>query len=685
METMSGTNRILAMLCLLLPVIGCGPEGSSDGNGDKIVSPSEHNPSTAETLTERCAENLEQATELLARLETYPGKATVEDILEPYNQLLVVLSDGSQEAGLMQRVHPDPKVRDAAAECERSFSALQTRAQLSRPLFDRVAAVDVSGETASTRRFVELTLRDFRLSGIDRDDSTRARIETLQDEITVLEQTFMKNITEDVRAITVRTPEGLAGMPEDWIASHPPAEDGTIRVTTDYPDYLPFMRYADRDELRKALYLAFNTRGYPANRDILEQLLDRRHEMARLQGFDSWADKAGADKMIGDASNARQFIDDAMLAARPRAEADYRELLAQLRLTDPDATAVMAWQLPYLTDQIARQRYQVSNEELRQYLDYERVRDGIFALTTDLFGLTIRERSNAEIWDRSVEAYEFVEDGQVLGRFYLDMHPREGKYKHAAHVYFRVGLEDERIPESVLVCNFPGGDGFPAKMEHRQVETFLHEFGHLIHYHLRYHQAWVGISQPERDFIEAPSQMLEEWIYDPETLRRFALTDSGDPIPVEIVERTRAARALGEGLRVYNQLALADLSLSLHDRAPSGYELDDLYQEVARNHAIAPHVAEIKKYANFGHLGQASYSASYYTYMWSQAIAYDMLSRFEAAGLRDRETAMAYRRIVLERGGSKPAADYIEEFLGRPFNLDAFERRLGMNASDGQK
>jgi len=672
--------ELLPALCLLLPLAACGP-GNPPGSGAGNIGPVA---SRAEMLAAQCASDMEQASALLARLETYDGPMTVAGVLEPFNQFEAMLFDGSQGPGLMQRVHPDPAVREAAAECERGFSAMETRAQLSRPLYERIAAVDISGADPKTRRFVELTLRDFRLSGIDRAEKARARIEVLQDEITVLEQAFMKNITEDVRGIDVRSPDDLAGMPADWIASHPPGDDGTIRVTTDYPDYMPFMRYAERDDLREALYLAFNTRGYPANRDVLEQLVEKRYEIARLQGFDTWADKAGANKMIGDSANARRFIDAAMAASRPRAEADYQELLAQLRSTDPAATQVMAWQLSYLSDQLLQARYQVSAEELRQYFEYERVRDGIFSLTTDLFGLEIRRRPDAETWDGSVEAYEFVEDGRVIGRFYLDMHPRDGKYKHAAHVYYRVGMGSERIPESALVCNFPGGDGQPAWMEHRQVETFLHEFGHLIHYHLRYHQPWVGISQPERDFIEAPSQMLEEWIYDPDTLRRFALNDAGDPIPVETVERTRAARAFGEGIRVYGQLALADLSLSLHDRAPSEFDLEDLYQQIAERHAITPHVAEIRKFANFGHLGQASYSASYYTYMWSQAIAYDMFSRFEEAGLRDTGTAMDYRRIVLEPGGSRPAADYIAEFLGRPFNLEAFERRLSMNASDEQ-
>jgi len=536
--------------------------------------------------------------------------------------------------------------------------------------------MDLSGVDAKTRRFVELALRDFRLAGVHTDDVTRARIRALSDEITALEQAYARNITADVRSITVESRQDLSGMPADWIDAREKGEDGTFRVTTDYPDYLPFMRYSQRDDLRRALFIQFNTRGYPANREVLARLLSSRNEIARLQGFENWADRAAADKMIGDGSRAREFIDEALAIVRPRAEADYAQLLERLRQDDPRAERLEAWQVPYVTDRLRGDRFQVSGEELRQYFEYRRVRDGIFQLTTDLFGIHIRERRGAEVWHDSVEAYEFVDDGRVLGRFYLDMHPREGKSKRASHIYYRVGVADRRIPESALVCNFPGGNGAAAKLEHRQVESFLHEFGHLVHYHLRFHQPWVAISQPERDFIEAPSQLLEEWLYDPETLGRFAVNDAGKPIPPDLVSRTREARMFGEALRLQGQLNLADLSLSLHDRSPASFEVNALYTEISLRNAVVPHVPEAHKYANFGHLGLAEYSASYYTYVWSQAIADDMFTRFREAGLRDRDTAMAYRRLVLEPGGSIPANELVAAFLGRPFNLEAFQRRL---------
>jgi thimet oligopeptidase len=677
----SARTYTIVILCLL----GCSAGHANTGRKAADLAPvgkSEEDVSPARQLAIECLSAVTDATVILEELEDYQGPTAVDGVLRPYNLLLVKVFDGVQHASVMQRVHPDRALRQAASDCERRYLDLRIRTRLSRPLYELINRVDVSSADPKTQRFVELTLRDFRLAGVHQDEAIRARIRQLENDISALQQTFRKNITEDVRFITVTSREALAGLPDDWIEQLSLRPDGTFRVTTDYPHYRPFMRYAERDDLRRALFIEFNNRGYPENRTILEELLRKRNELARLQGFSSWADRAAADKMIRDEERARAFVDSALEISRPRAEADHEDLLRQLKISDPGAARVSAWQTDYLTQKLLDSRYRVSGDELRRYFDYSRVRDGIFELTSDLFGIEIRSRQDADVWHASVEAYEFVQDGEVLGRFYLDMHPREGKYKHASHVFYRAGLEGGPVPESVLVCNFPGGTGASTKMEHGEVESFLHEFGHLIHYHLRYHQPWLGISQPERDFMEAPSQMLEEWIYDTDTLRRFAVDDAGRPIPASLVERTRRARSLGEGLRIHWQLTLADLSLTLHGRASEDFDLDTLYDEVMTRNAIIPHLPEVRKYASFGHLGNPAYAASYYTYVWSQAIADDMATRFLKAGMRDRQTALIYRRIVLETGGARPAEEYVAEFLGRPFNLEALRRRIGTGTDE---
>ncbi len=630
--------------------------------------------SSGEVFTTRCETDLALARNMLEELEAFEGPYTIDDLLPSYNDLLVVIFDAGQRSSLIQNVHPDADVREAAATCEQKFDALTAELELSRPVFDALSAVDLTGADQKTVHFVGRAIRDFRLKGVDKDAATRARILALTEEITALGQDFDRNIAEDVRGISVASVDDLAGLPEDWIAARPAGDDGTIRITTDYPDYIPFLRYADNDDLRRALSFEFNNRGYPANDDVLKRLIEKRWEIARLQGFDHWADQATADKMIGNATAAAGFIEAGSAGSRERAEKDYAALLGRLRQIEPEADQVQLWQSSWLADKIRKEEYGLSSDELRPYFDYSRVRDGILKLTADMYGVEFRRREGVKTWHEDVEAWELLDDGAVIGRFYLDMHPRDNKYKHAAHFYYKAGLKDRLIPESVLVCNFPGREGESGIMEKDQVETFLHEFGHLMHYLFRYHQPWLGISQPERDFIEAPSMMLEEWIYDADTLQRFAVNDAGEPIPTDLVDRMSAARSFGEGLFVHRQMFLAAISLNFYNRDPASFELESLFRELEARYSMFTFEDGTHMYDSFGHLN--GYSAYYYTYMWSLAIASDMFTRFETEGLRNETAWRDYRDKVLNAGGSQPASEFVTEFLGRPYNFEAFEKRL---------
>jgi thimet oligopeptidase len=245
----------------------------------------------------------------------------------------------------------------------------------------------------------------------------------------------------------------------------------------------------------------------------------------------------------------------------------------------------------------------------------------------------------------------------VIGRFFLDMHPRDGKFKHAAEFSIMTGVEGYHLPLSALVCNFPGGDGTEGLMGHGQVETFLHEFGHLIHDMFAGSQKWVGVSgiSTEWDFVEAPSQMLEEWIWDKETLQRFAVNEEGQVIPDELVEKMNAARDFGRGIGALQQMFYASVSLNYYNRDPATFELLPMLQALQEKYSPYEFLEGTHMFANFGHL--FGYSAIYYTYMWSQVIALDMFSRFEEEGIRNTNTAMSYREKVLSPGGSRDAAD----------------------------
>jgi thimet oligopeptidase len=282
------------------------------------------------------------------------------------------------------------------------------------------------------------------------------------------------------------------------------------------------------------------------------------------------------------------------------------------------------------------------------------------------------------VWHPSVEAWEMQEKGKVVGRFYLDMHPRPGKFSHAAVFPVRVGTRDGRMPEAILVANVPGGqEGDPGLMEYGDVRAFLHEFGHLIHTLSARSTRWSGLGPfgLEWDFVEAPSQMLEEWLWDPATLATFARHfQTGEPIPADLVRRAKQANDFGKGLNVRRQMTYARISLALHDRQPAGVDPDSLVHAVEAEYLPMPPMSGTHFQASFGHL--TGYTSNYYTYMWSLVIAKDLFSKFDRSRLLERGVARRYRDTILAPGGTGAAATLVENFLGRPFSFAAWETWL---------
>jgi thimet oligopeptidase len=620
---------------------------------------------------------LDHARVLLARLVGVKEKRTLANTLVPYDQLMRELDRAASATGLIQKVHPDSALREAADRSDRKVSALATEISLDRRVFDAVRAVDLGEADPVTRHYVGRILRDFRLAGVDRDSATRVRIKELREELVVIGQEFDRNIRDDVRTIEVRSAAELAGLPQDYIAAHPPGQDGRIRITTEYPDVFPVFTYARSDDLRRRLRAAFDNRAYPANIAVLDRMIVRRDELARLLGYQSWADYAVADKMTGSAANASAFVDRVVAASGEAAQREYETLLRRKRQDDPAATGINRWEVAYLRELVRRSDYDFDSQKLRPYFPYQRVKQGVLDLSARLFGVTFRPMKNAPVWHPSVEGWEMYEGGRLTGRFYLDMHPRPGKFGHAAHFRIRTGTTDGALPESALVCNFPGGDpDEPGLMDHGEVETFLHEFGHLMH-SLLARQRWNGVSgvRTEWDFVEAPSQMLEEWSWDPRVLAGFARHyQTGEPIPAELVEQLERATRFGRALDMRTQMTYARISLSLYDRPPAEVDTDSIVEAVTRAYQPIPPMPGTHMQASFGHLN--GYSAYYYTYMWSLVIAKDLFTRFDRSDMLGAEPARRYRRMILEPGGSAPAARLVEDFLGRPFNFEAWRRWL---------
>ena len=322
-----------------------------------------------------------------------------------------------------------------------------------------------------------------------------------------------------------------------------------------------------------------------------------------------------------------------------------------------------------------RSDFAFDSQELRAYLPYAQVKQGVLDIAAKLFDVEFRKVKDAPVWDPSVECYEMYDGGKLAGRFYLDMHPRENKYKHAAEFDIRSGLAGREIPEAALVCNFPGGvAGDPGLMEHQDVRTLFHEFGHLLHALFGGHRRWSGTSgiRTEHDFIEVPSQLFEEWIWDPTVLATFAHHhETGAPIPADLVLQMRRASEFGKGLHLRRQMVFARVSMTAYDRDPAQVDFDALVEETQRAYSPIRFVPGTHLQCSFGHL--EAYSAAYYAYMWSLVIVKDFFGRFSKDDLLAPGVAREYREAVLTPGGSAPADELVRRFLGREFQFEAFQ------------
>ncbi len=596
-------------------------------------------------------------------------------LLNKLNNMDLMLDLQLSRAGLYSNVHPNKEVRSAAEVCEQRFVEVSTDIGLSRTIYDQLQHVDSTKLSLTDKRYLEHLLRDYRRSGVDKDQATRDKIKKLSEEINLIGQEFEKNYREGGKKIELSSVQELKGLPADYIERHKPNADGKIIITTDAPDYMPVMQYAKSDALRERLYRTYRDMAYPANKRVLENLMAKRYELAQILGYPDYATYVTEDKMIKSPKNAQEFIDKVSALATPLAQQEYQVLLNRLKKINPKATRVDDWKKMYLQELIKKEKYQVDAQKIRQYFPFAKVQQGIFDLTQTMFGVTIRPWQT-ETWHSSVKAFEILDKNQVIGRFYLDMHPREGKYKHAAQFGIQSGIKGVQLPIAALVCNFPGGENPNELMEHSDVETYLHEFGHLLHTMFSGEHERVAFSgtRTEWDFVEAPSQMLEEWVWDAETLASFARNQKGEVIPKTLVKKMRASRDFGRGLWTKHQLFYAATSLNVYNKNPTEIDLDKLTAKIQATYSPFGYVDGTHFYASFGHLN--GYSAIYYTYMWSLVIASDMFSEFEKQGLRNPDIAQRYRRMVLAPGGSKDAADLVQEFLGRPFSFDAFTKNL---------
>lgn len=581
----------------------------------------------------------------------------------------------------------DEEVRNVARSQQERVGKWQVELAFRDDLYAAFKEFADGDETSALRdeskRLVEFWARDFRDAGHDLEPEARAELKRLSERLVELSVRFSTNVAEYQDALVV-TRDDLVGLPDSYIERLKAGDQpGTYKVTMDYPDVIPFREHSPRRDLRHQLTLKFNNRAVALNRPILEEALKIRHRMAQLFGVASWAHHRMKDKMAHDPETVARFYEGLIPPLQAKAGEEI-DVISRLLERDTGDTKAQAWDRDYYHTQQLKTDYGVDPMEVANYFPSGRVVEGMFSLTGEVFGLRYVAVDQTNAWHPDVTLYRIhdADTDELLAYFYADLFPRDGKFSHAAAFALVPSFVDEdgsrTVPVSAIVANLtkPTADS-PSLLQHDEVLTLFHEFGHILHMSLsKAHFTRFSGANTEWDFVEAPSQIMEHWCWKPDVLERFARHhQTGEPIPAALVERLVAARDLDQALYKMRQVAYGQLDLRLH--APGEHrDLDEILTTTEQLTGFP--VPEGTFYpASFGHL-LGGYDAGYYGYLWAEVFGDDMFSRFEDEGVTNPVVGRDYRRKVLEPNGSKPAFELLREFLSREPNNAAFLRKLGI-------
>ncbi len=568
---------------------------------------------------------------------------------------------------------------------EPEITRFSMKVMTDKRLYERVRSCELrvkSGDerlTVEQRTLLENTLKSFVRHGVALEGEEADRYRRNEEELTALKQRFSHNALADQNAWTLHLTDeaDLAGLPPTVRdAARAEAEAKRLKgwlFTLAAPSYIPFMTYSERRDLRERMYRAYGSIGGRGNENdnngVIRRIVELRAEQARLLGYDTYCDYVLSDRMVQSLPNLRRFMLELKDAVLPAAERD---------LADAGVTA--AWDLSYMSEKLKRQRYDLDDEALRPYFPLEAVREGIFALYGRLYGLHFEEDKSVPVYHEDVRVYRVTDGGREMGLLYLDMHPRESKRSGAWMTEFRGQYGDVR-PQIQVVCNFSKPTGStPALLRFSEVETFMHEMGHAMHGMLsEVHYESLGGTNVKRDFVEMPSQVMENWCYEPEFLSTFARHYvTGAPLPTEYIGKIRAAQNHMAGWLCLRQLNLGFTDIAFHTMGAESGEWKAESVEARAMTNLLPRVEGCCTATNFNHIFGGGYASGYYGYKWAEVLDADIFSRFKHDGIFNRETAAAFRREVLSRGGTEHPAVLFRNFMGREPDNKALLKRMNV-------
>jgi thimet oligopeptidase len=618
--------------------------------------------------------NLAAARKAYEGMLAVQGRRSAGNTIRRWDEALDRAGQAQGLAELALHLHPDSGVRQEGTRALERVSKFRNGLTTDPRAARAFEALDRTGLTPVERLLVSRAIRDFRRAGVLLAEADRARMRSYLETLDRLSNAFARNIAEDTTTFAVTESEAV-GMPADWIARHRRDSAGRLIVTLQYPDIFPILDYASNRALRARMWEGFQNRGRARNVVVLDSLLRVREAAARLLGYPTWAAYQAEPQMAASDDSIAAFIERVREAAAPASARLAPRLLEQIRLEDSSAQSLAISDALHGIELLRRTVYHIDNREVRNYFPFDAVKTGVLSIAAELFGVTIRP-VQLPVWHPSVESYEMVERGRTLGRFYLDLHPRPGKYQHAAVFPVRSGISGRQLPEGILVTNFPGGGEDDAGlMELGEVVTFFHEFGHLVH-HMFARQAYGTIQWPgEGDFVEAPSQMLEEFVQLPPVLTRLSRhVETRRPIPDSLVAKLKAADALSRPRDAAFQAALSAISLAIHRGPAATMNVDSISYRKLTDYTGLTVPQPVHIATAFDHLGSNSYGATYYTYLWSQVISKDLWSAFDPRHPFNPGPAYRYRDMILRPGGGKTSAQLVRDFLGRNFGFSNWQQ-----------
>ena len=651
---------------------------------------------TTESVAAEVERAISEADAIVAGAVAAGAPRSVESTLLPLDAAAGVISEAMGGAGFMAYVHSDAEVRaagHAASErLERWAVDLPFDPAVAAAVTELAATPEAAALTGERARLLEFTVRDIRNAGHELSPEAREEVRAAMARLVEIGVRFNQHIAEVSDAMIVAE-DDLEGMPDEYRAGLAREDDGRYRITMAYPDVVPFFENARRRDRRQALTRLFNNRAADTNRELLAEAVALRERVAELFGRPSWAHHTMDEKMAHDPETVDGFFDDLVPALTKKATGEIAVMAERLAADEAGDDDLQSWDLRYYDTQLRRTEYGVDGHEVAAYLPLEQVLDGLLTITAEVFGVRYEPLPDEPVWHPDVRSYAIVDPATdaPIAVVHMDLHPREGKFSHAAAFTLVPGrrLPDGsyRTPVSAIVANLtkPTAER-PSLLLHDEVVTLFHEFGHILHQTLTTAETvrFSGTST-ERDFVEAPSQIMEHWCWRPEVLARFANHhETGAPIPTELVDQLVAARDLNVALFTLRQVQFGVLDMGLHGprRADDGTAPDgsrDLDAILRRSERVGlfDHVDGTFFPASFGHL-LGGYDAGYYGYLWAKVYGDDMFSRFAADGVTDPAVGRAYRTAILERGGSRPATEMLEEFLGRAPSNEAFLAELGL-------